>query len=129
MTAIIDIRPHPEDDGSHVLQLVTDGGKHVDVTVNAADIQRILATLQVAHIKRVFAASQHLDQPMTESLSLVELSLTDSAVANRGQTSYLSMTCREVGTFVVGADGETFRHLRGKIDRLLKDRAVTRKIN
>lgn len=119
------VRPTPEDDGSHGVELA-DGSVAI---IPADQIPDIVQALQLGLAQRVFAQSQQFAHPTESTLALPEFQLTDARVATRGRSISLACNLTEYGWVSFQSEDDVLRQMKDKIDQILMERSAPLRAN
>lgn len=119
------VRPAPEDDGSHGVEL-SDGSVAI---IPADQVPAVIQALQWGLAQRVFAQSQQFAHPTESTLALPEFRLTDARVAIRGRSISLACNLNEYGWVSLLSEDAVLRQMKEKVDEVLMQRSASSRTN
>ena len=119
------VRPMPEDDGSHVVELANGSA----AVIPADQIPALVQALQWGLAQRVFAQSQQFEHPTDSTLALREFHLTDARVATRGRSISLACNLSEYGWVSFLSEDLVLRQMKERIDQVLMHRTASSRTN
>ena len=119
------VRPMPESDGSHFIDLADDSVALVPVHM----VPALIEALQGGLTRRVFAQSQQLVQPTDATLALPQFHVTDVRAATLGRATNLACLSENGWIVLLVSDDAVLHQMKEKIDQILIERSSPARAN
>lgn len=105
--SIVGIKPEPEVDGSHMIQVADFGEEPFEVMIHAFQLPDFVRTLQEGLVRRAVTTQ------------LPEFEVASVALAHQGMRTALMVDSPQIGRIALHASAEVLQQLRSEIDRAL----------
>jgi hypothetical protein len=124
-TKVAGVRPMPESDGSHFIDLADGSAALVPVHM----VPVLIEALQGGLARRVFAQSQQLEEPTDATLALPQFHVRDVRAATLGHSTNLACLSENGWKVLLVSDDAVLHQMKGRIDQILLERSTSLRAN